>query len=229
MGGAGSSLSQRARDRRHRRLLESFPDLADMSVVDLGGTVDYWIRSGLRPARVVVVNLSDGALDRSDPSSEWITTRRGDACNFDGGGEAFDLAFSNSVIEHVGGFVRRQQFADRIHELAPRHWVQTPDRYFPLEPHWGFPGMQFLPVRARLWVASRWAWGPRGADERSVERTRANEDECLMTDLIASAELQRLFPASVVWSERVLGLSKSLVAIGGGAGDGTVASLRPAS
>jgi hypothetical protein len=50
-----------------------------------------------------------------------------------------------------------------------------------------------------------------------------------MTDLIASAELQRLFPASVVWSERVLGLSKSLVAIGGGAGDGTVASLRPAS
>lgn len=224
MGGQGSSLSQRARDRRHRRLLESFPDLADMSVVDLGGTVDYWIRSGLRPARVVVVNLSDGALDRSDPSAEWITAHRGDACEFDGNGADFDLVFSNSVIEHVGGFARRQQFADRIHDLAPRHWVQTPDRYFPLEPHWGVPGLQFLPDRPRLWIATRWAWGPRGDAERSPERIAANEEECLMTDLVSATELRRLFPTSEIWSERVAGISKSLVAIGTGRPD-----LRPAS
>jgi hypothetical protein len=224
MGGQGSSLSQRARDRRHRRLLESFPDLEDLSVVDLGGTVDYWIRSGLRPARVVVVNLSDGALDRSDPSSEWITTRRGDACEFDGGGESFDLAFSNSVIEHVGGFVRRRQFADRIHELAPRHWVQTPDRYFPIEPHWGVPCLQFLPDRPRLWIATRWSWGPRGDSERSPERIAANEQECLMTELVSATELRRLFPGSEIWSERVAGVSKSLVAIGS-----DDRGLRPAS
>ena len=84
--------------------------------------------------------------------------------------------------------------------------------------------MQFLPDRPRLWVATRWSWGPRGAAERSPERIEANEQECLMTDLVSATEFRRLFPTSRIWSERVAGISKSLVAIGSSAGD-----LRPAS
>ena len=200
--------------RRHQKFLEVFPGVASMSIVDLGGTVDYWLRSGITPERVVLVNpgLPLTGVDR--PS--WITVVRADACEYDGGGERFDLAYSNSVIEHVGGFARRREFADRVHELAPRHWVQTPDRYFPVEPHWGVPAMQFLPVRARLSIATRWAWGRRDAAERTPERIRANEEVCLMTELVTAAELRRLFPGSTIWSERVAGLSKSLVAINRG-------------
>ncbi|MFM8856601.1 MAG: class I SAM-dependent methyltransferase [Actinomycetota bacterium] len=193
-----------------------------MSIVDLGGTVDYWVRSGIFPGRVVLVNPGHSLTGVDWPS--WVAVVQADGCDYRGRGERFDLAYSNSVIEHVGGFARRQQFADRIHELAPRHWVQTPDRYFPIEPHWGVPGMQFLPDRARLWIASRWSWGPRGDFERSPERIAANEEACLMTDLVSATELRRLFPASEIWSERVAGISKSLVAIGTGGSD-----LRPAS
>ena len=51
---------------------------------------------------------------------------QGDACA--GGFGKFDLVFSNSVLEHLGGHGRRRQFADVVHESAPEWWVQTPYR-----------------------------------------------------------------------------------------------------
>ena len=36
-----------------------------------------------------------------------------------------------------------------MRELAQLHWVQTPYRYFPVEPHFLFPGFQFLPLTVR--------------------------------------------------------------------------------
>ncbi len=38
-------------------------------------------------------------------------------------------------------------------------WVQTPYRYFPIEPHWIFPGFQFLPLSARTEISRRWPLG----------------------------------------------------------------------
>ena len=38
-------------------LSQAFPDIGKMRVIDLGGTVEWWLRSLLRPAPVTVVNL----------------------------------------------------------------------------------------------------------------------------------------------------------------------------
>ena len=65
---------------------------------------------------------------------------------------SYDVVFSNSLLEHVGGHAQRAALAREVRSLAPRHWVQTPYRYFPLEPHWLFPGMQFpLEAQAEFW------------------------------------------------------------------------------
>jgi len=217
----GESLATRARERRNRRLQEEFPDLPSMSVVDLGGTVDYWVRSGIVAGHVVVVNRG-GAAGTGSTTPTWIDVVEGDACGFRTR-SSFDLVFSNSVIEHVGGFVRRREFAATVHELAPRHWVQTPNRYFPIEPHWGVPGMQFLPLRARLWIAARWAWGRRSVPPTGPERDAVGL-ECAMTELVGPTEMRLLFPGSELWRERVCGVAKSLVAVSGGA-----RGLRPVS
>jgi hypothetical protein len=192
-----------------------------MSVVDLGGTVEYWLRSGVVAQHVTVVNLG-GASGTGSPPPSWIDVIEHDACKFRSR-SSFDLVFSNSVIEHVGGFLRRREFAARVHELAPAHWVQTPNRYFPIEPHWGVPGMQFLPLRARMWVAAHWAWGRRTVPPTGPVRD-AVEMECAMTELIGSTEMRLLFPESALWPERMFGMTKSLVAVSGGCG-----GLRPAS
>ena len=51
------SLGERNRARRWQWLQDTFPDLSSMSVIDLGGTVEAWLRAPLRPAAVHVVNL----------------------------------------------------------------------------------------------------------------------------------------------------------------------------
>lgn len=179
-----------------------------MHVLDLGGTVQWWSRAPVRPERVVVINLE---TDPHEPSP-WLTVRHGDACALphDLQGERFDIVISNSLLEHVGGHARRRMLADAIHGAAPRHWVQTPYRYFPIEPHWLFPGFQFLPVAARAAVYRRWplvhtAPADRQGSLRSV----------LETELIGIAELEYLFPDSTILRERFGPLTKSIVAVAG--------------
>ena len=87
--------------------------------------------------------------------------------------ESYDLVFSNSLIEHVGGFANRQLCADFIRSKADRHWVQTPYRYFPIEPHWLFPGFQFLPLNARVAITRRWKLGFMHTPDRAAALVEA--------------------------------------------------------
>jgi hypothetical protein len=118
------------------------------------------------------------------------------------------LVVSNSLIEHVGGYQRRRSFAEVVRAAAPLHWVQTPDRYFPFEPHYVGPGFQFLPLGVRAQVVRRWP-----LNHKCVYTTEDALDQILMIELIGATELQHLFPSSTIWHERMAGLSKSIVAI----------------
>jgi hypothetical protein len=73
--------------------------------------------------------------------------------------ERFDLIYSNSVIEHVGGHWRRERYAETVHHFADHHWIQTPYRYFPVEPHWLFPFFQHLPISVKATITARWPMG----------------------------------------------------------------------
>jgi hypothetical protein len=195
------SLSARARRARWERFTTEFPDLPQLRVLDLGGTPQFWRQAPVRPLSVTTVNLS---ADRA--SEPWITTIVGDACEYDDSG--FDLVVSNSLLEHVGGAARRQQLAEVIRRSAARCWVQTPYRYFPLEPHWLFPGFQWLPLPARVAVTRHWRYGHR----HQVDPKRALE-LVLEVELVGITEMRSLFPDARLWLERAGGLVKSLVAI----------------
>lgn len=205
------SLSARTRGARWRELHARFPALDRMRVVDLGGDLRAWRLAPVRPRELVLLNRFE-----QDAPDEWITTVVGDACALPDElrGERFDLVYSNSVLEHLGGHARREAFAASVHALGDAHWIQTPYRYFPLEPHWLCPGFQFLPVRARAAVTLRWPLGNYTQVESMAEAVRWS----LATELVSETELRHYFPRSAVWRERVLGMTKSLVAIAGGAG-----------
>jgi hypothetical protein len=153
-----TSLGAKARMRRWEMFSTAFPAIEKLRVLDVGGTVEAWHRAPVKPRHVTVLNLFEPG--ESDDNS--ITPVTGDACNAaDELARAnvetnFDLVFSNSLIEHVGGHAARSRLAGQVHRLAEHHWVQTPYRYFPLEPHWLFPGMQFMPTAARAQIARHW-------------------------------------------------------------------------
>jgi hypothetical protein len=205
------SLGWRQRERRARWLAEVFPDLPQMSIIDLGGRVGPWKRVPVRPKHVHVVNLEPLPAEIPD----WAEVDHGDACTLPDhiSKRRYDLVFSNSVIEHVGGHERRQRFAEAVHLLAEAHWVQTPYRYFPIEPHWVAPGLQFLPVAMRAEYSRRW---PLGSYNAAATHTEA-VGQVLRVELLDRTQMRYYFPTSVLRAENFFGLPKSLVAYRTGA------------
>jgi len=199
------SISGRARARRWSEMMRYFPELAEMRVLDLGGTPLSWNHAPVLPAQVVCVNL-DSSHAATD---ERVTGLVADACDLPDSlkAEHFDLVYSNSLMEHVGGHDRRKRFADTVHTRADRHWVQTPYRYFPVEPHWIFPGMQWLPFRARVAISQYWPHGP--SPRHDPVQAAADVAEI---ELLSMTEMRSYFPGSAIWLERFAGLPKSLVA-----------------
>ena len=202
-----ASMGQHMRTRRWEWFREEFPAIESMSVIDLGGTTEAWLRAPVRPASVHVVNIEP---ESAETGAAWIHADQADACDLPERirSGCYDLVFSNSVIEHVGGHAQRMRFAEAVHKLSSRHWVQTPYRYFPVEPHWVFPGLQFMPLALRARLAYHWP----------LVHTKAGSfNDALLAsmevELISRTEMRFYFPNSDIRAERGLGLAKSLIAI----------------
>lgn len=209
---APESVGARQRSQRWQLFDEIFPGVGQMSVIDLGGTVESWLRAPVRPAAVTVVNLFEPG---EAGGNDWLRPITGDACNaresLHGAGHEpteFDLVFSNSLLEHVGGHAQRIAMAREVAALAPRHWIQTPYRYFPIEPHWLFPGLQFLPMGLRSKIAAKWPLA-----HSSPADAEAAMSEVQWTELIGRSELASYFPDSVILAEKIAGLTKSIIAV----------------
>lgn len=194
-------FSQRMRARRSALLLSELGLKGGESVIDLGGTPSIWADFPL-PLRIVMVNLP-GTNASVPPSHHDITLIEGDACHLPQFADnSFDVAFSNSVIEHVGGPENRAALAREARRLAPRYWVQTPSIWFPIEAHTYLPFWWFYPPFLKRAFIRRWrrilpAW-------------------CEMiegTTVLSRDEVERLFPDGRIWTERMLGVPKSYVAL----------------
>ena len=155
LGGKPDSLGGRRREERARWLAETFPDL-DPDVRPRPWRTRPYLAACIGTAQARPCGQHATAAEPGIP--EWAEFDIGDACDLPAhiAKRRYDLVFANSVIEHVGGHERRERFADSVHQLSDAHWVQTPYRYFPIEPHWMVPGMQFMPSTVRAELARRW-------------------------------------------------------------------------
>ena len=180
--------------------MREFPTLDQMEVLDLGGIEAGWDASPVRPKRLLLVNLFE-------QQTRWAEAIVGDACSPPDLGR-FDLVFSNSVIDQVGGHWRRARFAEVVRGAADHHWIQTSYRYFPLDPYWLFPLFSSLPVRARVEVTRRWRLGHR----RATDPAEALE-QVLGVELLTKTDLASYFPGSRILTESLAGLPKSIVAV----------------
>ena len=102
----------------------------------------------------------------------------------------FDLAYCNSVIEHVPP-ARRPAFAAELRRVARGWYVQTPARSFPIEPHSLLPGAHWLPVALRR---NYWRLGATGAWEEVALLRRAE-----LEALFGAAEPERFGPLTKSW------------------------------
>ena len=207
-GAESGSLGAWARGRRWDMLLRTVPDLASLRVLDLGGTPEFWAAAPVQPAHLTVMNL-EAPSEHHRANVEVIV---GDACEAvsliaEG---TIDFVFSNSTIEHVGGHHRCLEFARSVHTIAPRHWIQTPYRYFPVEPHFVFPAFQFLPMELRRRIIASWPLSHARAHGGVIDDPVG---VVASTELLGRTQLRYYFPESTILSERILGMTKSIIAV----------------
>ena len=149
------SISLRSRERKLRLFLEELRPTADTTVLDVGAdelgfgegdgcaTMNFFEELYPWPERITALGLHDGAGFRARyPRIPYV---QGDACALPFEDGAFDIVFSNAVIEHVGGRERQRQFVSEAIRVGRHVFITTPNRRFPIEVHTRLPLVHWLP------------------------------------------------------------------------------------
>lgn len=199
---AMSAFQKKSRARRMADFVDRMGITGGERILDLGGAAKFWADCK-HPLRITIVNLPGGRDEDSIPPQHDIELVEGDACDMPFvADQSFDIAFSNSVIEHVGATAQQEALASEVHRTAPAHWVQTPSIWFPMEAHTLMPFWWFYPepVKARFMTGWR-------------EKLPAWTEMIEGTTVIPKAEMARMFPTSTILTERVAGWPKSYIAM----------------
>jgi len=197
---AAARISLRSRERKLALFLETFHPGPDTTVVDVGvtdapfgnGSSDNFFEA-LYPWPERITAVGHTGLDRFEVAFPLVATVRADGRDLPFADGQFDVAFSNAVVEHVGGGrAGQRRFVGELCRIADRVFVTTPNRWFPVDPHSLLPFVH---------------WLPDGETRRRMLRRRGFDD---VLNPLGRRELASLFPYPV----RVLGDGMTLVAIG---------------
>lgn len=174
-------------------------------ILDIGGTVAFWVLQNCQNRNdldITVLNLE--VKEDSYPNIKPVVGNALDlSCYKDG---EFDVVFSNSVIEHLYTKEHQKKMAQEAVRVGKHYFIQTPNRHFPIEPHYKFPLFQYLPRGLQLYLMTKTKLingitYPRRYSEEMLKEIR----------LLTKLEFMRLFPNSKLFIERFFGLPKSFI------------------
>jgi exopolysaccharide production protein ExoY len=178
-------VSRLSRRRKLERFYASCRPTEDDLILDVGVTSDSGstargccrVENFLEtcypwPERILGLSVDPmGGFREVHPEVQAV---QGDGCHLPFRDGAFDLVFSNAVIEHVGDRARQGEFVHECLRVARRGvFVAAPNRWFPYDTHVAFPLVHWLP--------------------RAVWRPLINEPAL---HLVSPLALLRLFPQS---------------------------------
>ena len=185
----------------------------EVTILDCGGRADYWeyLPEDLRTRTLITILNFRSELDlyQTAQSDLRVIEVEGDACNMPQyTDKAFDLVHSNSVIEHVGSYKNMRKFADETRRVGVGYYMQTPNFWFPVDPHYAVPFFHWLPdcTRAHLFTVVNVGYARKCEFNDALEWVDG-------TKIISSGTVRKLFPDAAIRKERILGLAKSTMAI----------------
>jgi hypothetical protein len=99
--------------------------------------------------------------------------------------------------------------AREVRRLAPAYYVQTPNFWFPYEPHFRFPFFQFFPEQVRYRLLMRFNLGFGGRRDTLDAAMRGVQS----VDLLDFRQMRELFPDARLAREYFGPWTKSIMAI----------------
>lgn len=212
-----SKLRQWTRARR-RRLFEDFlPPARPLRIIDLGGTVPFWRAFELSPAHglhVTLINthandttaagfsddsglIDDRDMDANDVTIEYL--------------RSFDLIFSNSFLEHLSAREQQAVLAGKISASGVSYFIQTPNKFSPVDPHFPSPLAPFFaayPRPLQAWMLSHSRLGS-GAKSRDFADAM---DRLRYYNPLGLGDMRAMFPDAQLLTERPAGVPMSVIA-----------------
>lgn len=180
--------------------------MQEKKILDVGGDLNFWKTMEFKyfnEASITLLNIHK--LNLPDLYSN-VSSVLGDACDLSQyNDKEFDLVFSNSVIEHVGNFERQRKMVEEMKRVGKHCYLQTPNRFFILEPHFLVPFFQFFPVSLKAFLIKNFPIGHFKKAETYAEALEVAESIRLMT----KKELKILFPGIKIRREKIGVMTKS--------------------
>jgi hypothetical protein len=211
-----NSIGARLRAKRIEPLLKmiknNYEVYGNVDIIDIGGTKTYWriLPQEMLQSMNVKITLVNLPGNKVPEENRIFTFMEGNGCDLheinDG---AFHIAHSNSVIEHVGDWDKMVRFAHEISRVSNSYFVQTPNYWFPIEPHFMAPFFHWLPRPMRVLLIMRFDLGHR-IKQDSIDGAIRSIESVRLLDRKMFAEL---FPDAMIFTEKVLFLPKSMIAI----------------
>jgi SAM-dependent methyltransferase len=155
--GFARRISNVARRRVHELFLQTMQPRPLDRILDIGTSDDTGIEANmleqLYPHRenLTCASLTDGrAILAAYPGVGHVQIAAGEPLPF--ADNAFDIVYSNAVLEHVGSRVRQKKFLAELCRVAPRRFLAVPNRGFPIESHTCLPLIHYLPQSWFRWL-----------------------------------------------------------------------------
>lgn len=207
------SWASRMRRERVRLFLELLPPDRSISILDVGGTEQFWLNAlhaldgGYNRLSITLLNRASQPIT---DKGRIVRSMVGDARDLSRFSDAeFDFCLSNSVIEHVDTIDDQRRMAREIARVGSGYFVQTPNRRFILEPHFHMFGWAQMPVWYRTFLHRRIDLGWMKAEPNYLQ-ARIDVEQIR---LLSVREFRLMFPDGEVHFEKIGPLTKSLIAI----------------
>ena len=196
--------SQKSREQKFQLFRSVFQPHQQDRILDIGVSGKFFARYTFEdfypyPDRITAGTVQFDDIETARQAYPMSSYAVFDGCSLPFRDKSFDIVFSNAVIEHIIGDGKQAQFATEVMRVGKSWFITTPNYWFPLEPHYHLPFIQFLPR----------------ALQRQYNRffgSSIPKGELQDLALVSARELQRLFPTSVIARMRVTFWPETLVA-----------------
>ena len=198
------SLGNRFRAKRFDYFLKKIQKLdKPLHILDLGGKINFWENRGLAGNNNYHITLLNIEIEKSEYSNiKSIIGTATDLSKFKD--NSVDLVHSNSVIEHLYNFENQKKMAKEVIRVGKKHIIQTPNKYFFIEPHYLLPFFGYLPKSVKFWILTKTKLSRLKKWDEKFAKQYIQEIR-----LISEKEMKTLFPTSKIYFEKFLGMNKS--------------------
>jgi len=190
----------------------TFDQYGKVNIIDIGGTKPYWniLPEGLIEEKKIHITIINLPGENQPENSEHFTIVDGDACDLSRfEDKSFHISHSNSVLEHVGDWQKMKAYSNELKRVSERYYIQTPNYWFPVEPHCMTPLFHWLPTPIRISLVMKFNlghWKKANTVDSAVETVESAR-------LVNKKMFRELYDDAEVVTERLFFFAKSFTGI----------------